>query len=75
MNWFNFLKPDPDIAPSILYDESTFYQAFVRDSKRCKKEVIIESPFITSSWIETLYPIFKRTLDRGIKTTFLISID
>ncbi len=67
MNWFNFLKPDPDMAPFILYDESTFYQAFMRDLKRCKKEIIIESPFITSSRMETLYPIFKRILDRGIK--------
>ncbi len=67
MNWFNFLKPDPDMAPPILYDESTFYQAFMRDLKGCKKEAIIESPFITSARMETIYPIFKRILDRGIK--------
>ena len=67
MNLFKWFKPAPEMPNSILYDESTFYQAFMRDLDRCEKEVIIESPFITSSRMEMLYPIFKRVLDRGIK--------
>jgi len=63
MNWFKHLKSSPNITPSILYDESTFYQAFFKDLESCRKEVIIESPFITSSRMEKFYPIFKRILD------------
>ena len=67
MNWFKCLTPRPNIAPSILYDENTFYQAFFKDLESCRKEVIIESPFITSSRMEKFYPIFKRILDRRTK--------
>jgi len=67
MNWLKWFRPAPEMLTSLLYDESTFYQAFMRDLKKCKKEVIIESPFITSSRMETFYPIFKGILDRGIK--------
>ena len=67
MNFFNWFKPTPNIASSILHDEYTFYQAFLKDLKGCEKEVIIESPFITTSRMETFYPIFKRILDRGTK--------
>jgi len=63
MNWLKHLIPSPNLAPSILYDENTFYQAFFKDLEFCRKEVIIESPFITSSRMEKFYPIFKRILD------------
>ena len=67
MNWFKCLTSRPNMAPSILYDENTFYQAFLKDLEFCRKEVIIESPFITSSRMEKFYPIFKRILDRRTK--------
>lgn len=67
MSWFKLRKKSPDIATSLLYDESTFYQAFIADLLKCEKEIIIESPFITTSRMESLYPIFKRILDRRIK--------
>ncbi len=57
---FNFSKSD-------LYNEHTFYPAFLHDLEKCRREVIIESPYITSLRMETFYPIFKRILDRGIK--------
>jgi len=38
----------PDLVPSKLYDENTFYKQFINDLKAAKKEVIIESPFISS---------------------------
>ncbi len=62
MNWFMHLKSSPNITPSILYDESTFYQAFFKDLESCRKEVIIESPFITSSRMERFYPAFQKML-------------
>lgn len=52
---------------SDLYNEKTFYKAFLRDLENCRQEVIIESPYITSLRMETFYPIFERILDRGIK--------
>ena len=73
MNWFKHLKSSPNITPSILYDESTFYQAFFKDLESCRKEVIIESPFITSSRMEKFYPIFKRILDSQKNQQLLVS--
>lgn len=54
------------MATSILHDEHTFYQAFIRDLKNCKKEVIIECPFITGTRIEKLLPIFDELLRRRV---------
>ncbi|SRR5258708_14547541 len=42
---------------SSLYDEKTFYKQFISDLQNCKKEAIIESPFITSSRMKMLYYI------------------
>ncbi len=66
MNWFKRFVSFPEIADSILHDEHTFYQAFVRDLRNCKKEVIIECPFITSSRMEKLLPIFEELLRRKV---------
>ena len=50
-----------------LHDEKTFYQQFIDDLSKCKKEVIIESPFITSVRMAVLYPIFERLIKKGVK--------
>lgn len=52
---------------SKLYSQKDFYQKFIEDLKNCEKEVIIESPFITASRMERLYPVFEKLLSRGIK--------
>lgn len=52
---------------SSLFDEKTFYQSFLRDLNHCEKEVIIESPFITTERMETFEAIFKQLLKRGVK--------
>lgn len=51
---------------SELYDDRNFYQAFLKDIKNCKKEIIIESPFITSSRIRAFYPVFKQLISRNV---------
>lgn len=56
---------------SHLHDEKTFYTAFLRDLDSCREEVVIESPFITSARMETLWPTFKKLLSRGIKIYFI----
>jgi phosphatidylserine/phosphatidylglycerophosphate/cardiolipin synthase-like enzyme len=52
---------------SRLFDEKTFYQAFLRDLEGCRDEVIIESPYITSKRAEMLIPIFENLLARSVK--------
>ncbi len=52
---------------SNLFSQRDFYGNFIQDLKKCKKEVIIESPYVTSSRMEVLYPIFEELLCRGVK--------
>jgi phosphatidylserine/phosphatidylglycerophosphate/cardiolipin synthase-like enzyme len=52
---------------SRLFDEKTFYQAFLRDLEGCRSEVIIESPYITSKRAEMLIPVFNNLLAKGVK--------
>lgn len=52
---------------SSLYDQNTFYKAFVRDLHVCKEELIIESPFITTKRIETLLPVFKKIRRHNVR--------
>ena len=51
---------------SRLFDQTDFYSKFTQDLKDCKYEVIVESPFITSSRIKSLYPTFKRLLAQNV---------
>lgn len=51
--------------PSKLYDQRTFYDAFFKDVKTCKHELIIESPFITLWRIEKLLPTLERLKNKG----------
>ena len=52
---------------SSLFDEKTFYQTFLDDLKHCQKEVIIESPFITSARMKTFDRVFQNLLEKGVK--------
>lgn len=52
---------------SSLYDQNTFYRAFERDLLNVKREVIIESPFITASRMELLLPILHKLSRRGVR--------
>ena len=56
---------------SQLHDERSFYNAFIRDLEACRKEVIIESPFITSERMKTLWPTFTKLLNKGVKIYFI----
>lgn len=50
-----------------LYDEKTFYKQFRRDLLHSKSEVVIESPFITTTRMNKLAPIFQKLISRGVK--------
>jgi len=52
---------------SQLFTEKDFYKQFILDLQECKNEVIIESPYITTSRMEWLYMVFKKLLTRGVK--------
>lgn len=50
-----------------LYDQDTFDAHFLRDMRKARRSIIIESPFIRLSRIEQFLPIFKRLTRRGVK--------
>lgn len=51
---------------SSLYDESTFYPQFTEDLLHATREVVIESPFITTQRMKTMYPVFEKLIAKGI---------
>jgi phosphatidylserine/phosphatidylglycerophosphate/cardiolipin synthase-like enzyme len=55
------------LATSKLYDQSTFYEGFIRDLKRSQQEVVIESPFITTKRLNILLPTLRKLRRRGIR--------
>ena len=62
-----FQNPSPDLLSSTLYDEKTFYPAFLRDLNQCRELCILESPFITHKRMNALYPSFRRLTKRGVR--------
>jgi phosphatidylserine/phosphatidylglycerophosphate/cardiolipin synthase-like enzyme len=54
------------IATSGLYDEKTFYGAFIRDVDRAQTRVIIESPFITLRRYRSLELALEAAVCRGV---------
>jgi phosphatidylserine/phosphatidylglycerophosphate/cardiolipin synthase-like enzyme len=56
-----------EIVTSKLFDDETFYDAFMRDLTHATGEVIIESPFITTARMRSLRPIFQKLLHNSIK--------
>jgi len=54
-----------DLLASRLYDQDSFYKAFLDDLKKVKQEVIIESPFITTRRINSLLPVFRQLVKHG----------
>lgn len=59
---------------STLHDEKTFYKTFLKDLNQASKEIVIESPFITSSRMKMLWPSLRRAYCKGIKV-YIITRD
>ncbi len=55
-----------NLFSSELFDEKTFYQAFIRDLENCREEAVIESPYITIERMRLLKPIFERLINKGV---------
>ena len=68
---FSFLRSfhftSTELLRSKLFDQTTFYSSFTNDLKRCRRQVIIESPFITSNRMSTLFPIFQKLRKRNVE--------
>lgn len=60
------LKPNFRTSVSRLYDQDTFDKQFLRDIKRANDSVLIESPFIRLSRIDSLIPILTKLRRRGV---------
>jgi phosphatidylserine/phosphatidylglycerophosphate/cardiolipin synthase-like enzyme len=68
MRGFRFRKVlGDDLLASELYNNETFYKAFLNDLRCAQHEVIIESPFITSRRMSALYPAIQDLIDHGVR--------
>jgi phosphatidylserine/phosphatidylglycerophosphate/cardiolipin synthase-like enzyme len=55
------------IHSSHLYDQDTFYKAFLHDLERANSLVVIESPFITSKRMNMIFPILSMLHAKGVR--------
>jgi len=62
-----WLHLSEDLVESGLFDETTFYKQFGEDLKHSKEEVIIESPFISSNRMYSLFHHFEALVNRKVK--------
>ncbi|HMI08989.1 MAG TPA: phospholipase D-like domain-containing protein [Candidatus Saccharimonadales bacterium] len=58
---------DSNLAASQLFDNATFYDGFIKDLSRSKKEVIIESPFLTTRRVSMILPALAKLKRHGLK--------
>ena len=55
------------LLSSRLYDESSFYDAFIKDINNAKHNVIIESPYLTERRARQFCRLFKQMSKQGVK--------
>ncbi len=56
-----------ELVASKLYDQDSFYPAFMKDLANCHSEVIIECPFITGRRLKTLLPTLEKLKSRRVR--------
>ena len=56
-----------EVVASTLFNESTFYNAFIKDMLSAKKEVIIYSPFVAKFRTDFLKPTIEKLRDRNVE--------
>ncbi len=62
-------KPSPELLYSKLFNEDTFYDAFVKDLNKCLHEAVIESPFVTRRRLQIILPVLVKLKKRGVRLT------
>lgn len=51
---------------SKYYDQALFYSNFTSDIRGCKKELVIESAFLTAKRVNTFLPILRKLVYEGV---------
>ncbi|HUD06812.1 MAG TPA: phospholipase D-like domain-containing protein [Candidatus Saccharimonadales bacterium] len=64
---FSLKQRAKDLSSSRLFDQNNFYESFFNDLKRAKKEVIIESPFITTKRMKVMLPLLMKLTKHGVR--------
>jgi superfamily I DNA and/or RNA helicase len=64
---FDINKLTREINQSSLHDQSDFYQNFIRDLLSAEKEVIIDSPYVTSERVNNLFPVLELLMNKNVK--------
>lgn len=54
------------VFTSHLFDEKSFYSSFLEDLHNCQSEVIIESPFISKTRMKSLFPVFRKLIEKKV---------
>lgn len=57
----------PELVTSTLFNQDTFYRAFDRDISGCRRSLVIESPFITRSRMNSLLPILTKLRRKNVQ--------
>jgi hypothetical protein len=68
--WAEMLDPHNDhVDPneSTLYTERNFYAAFFADLRKCQREIIIVSPFLTATRAQPFFNLFRSKVAKGIE--------
>jgi phosphatidylserine/phosphatidylglycerophosphate/cardiolipin synthase-like enzyme len=61
------LQRSDELAASRLLDQGSFYQALVSDLIQARREVIIESPFLSYKRLDHLLPILHKLAKRNVR--------
>jgi len=73
--WLSEINNIPDaekeLEQSKLFDETDFYQNFIKDLLKAKQEVVIDSPYITTERVRTFTPIFELLINKGVRIFIL----
>lgn len=62
-----YTDTSPYLLGSKLYDDKTFYPAFIKDLNNCGSELIIECPFITKRRLQCLLPTLRMLKERKVR--------
>ena len=54
------------LLTSHLYSERAFYQTFLRDLRKARRNVVIESPYLTENRVNYLMPSLRRLRKRKV---------
>ncbi len=69
--WLKQINNIEDVAAEVeksrLFDETDFYQNFIKDLLSAKQEVVIDSPYITTERVRIFIPIFEHLINKGVK--------